>query len=74
MAEPLRVDEYDEDGETFAALEEDQLVAARQHRLGRRQHLSTGARLSMWGLRIYALLMFVVVAYDVVRVVQGPAG
>jgi hypothetical protein len=51
-------------------LEPDQLVAAKQQRLGR-QRLGPGARMLMWGLRSYALLMLIVVADRVVQAVNG---
>ncbi len=51
------------------ALEPDQLVEARRERYGRRQ-LSAGALTAMWGLRIYALLMVLVVIYSVVQAVH----
>ncbi len=51
------------------ALEPDQLVEARREGYGRRQ-LSAGALTAMWGLRIYALLMVLVVIYSVVQAVH----
>jgi hypothetical protein len=51
-------------------LEPDQLVAAKQQRLGRRR-LGLGTRMLMWGLRGSALLMLVVVAERVVQTVHG---
>lgn len=54
----------------LAALEPDQLVAAKRQRFGRRR-LGMGTRLLMWGLRGYALLMLIVVADRVAQAVNG---
>ena len=51
------------------ALEPAQLVAARREPYGRRQ-LSTGALIAMWGLRVYAILMVLVVIYSVVQAIH----
>jgi hypothetical protein len=58
-----------EDAGVWEALEPDQLVEARREPYGRRQ-LSAGALAAMWGLRIYALLMVLVVIYSVVLAVH----
>lgn len=51
-------------------LEADQVVAAkRQTRFGRR-NLSPGARVLLWGLRIYVLLMLVIVVISVLRAIH----
>lgn len=55
----------------LSLLEADQVVAAKaQSRFGRRP-LSPGMRVVLWGLRIYVLLMFVVVAISVMQTVHG---
>ncbi len=55
----------------LSVLEADQLFAAKQHaQLGRAQ-LSRGARVLMWGLRIYVVVMFIIVAMQVVHVFRG---
>jgi hypothetical protein len=45
-------------------LEPDQLVDARQRALGRRK-LSRVTLMLMWGLRVYAVFMFGIVAYQI---------
>jgi len=52
------------------ALEPDQLVAARREPYGRRQ-LSRGALAAMWGLRVYAILMVLVVIYSVIQAIHA---
>jgi hypothetical protein len=59
-----------DDARVRAALEPHQLVEARREPYGRRQ-LSAGALAAMWGLRIYALLMVLVVIYSVVRAIHA---
>lgn len=55
----------------LSLLEADQVVAAKaQSRFGRRP-LSPGMRVVLWGLRIYVLLMFVVVAISVMQTLHG---
>lgn len=55
----------------LSLLEADQVVAAKaQSRFGRRP-LSPGTRVALWGLRIYVLLMFVVVAISVIQALHG---
>ena len=51
------------------ALTPDQLVGAKGHAYGR-QHLTAGMLTIMWGLRVYAVLMLIVVAYSVIRAVH----
>jgi len=55
----------------LAALEPEQRAGARRH-YGRRA-LSAGALAAMWGLRLYALLMVLVVLYSVAQVLH-PGG
>jgi hypothetical protein len=59
-------------GVVLSLLEADQVVAAkRQSRFGPR-NLSTGARILLWGLRIYVVVMLVLVAISVFRAVGAP--
>ena len=51
------------------ALEPAQLAEARREPYGRRQ-LSRGALIAMWGLRVYAILMVLVVIYSVVQAIH----
>ncbi len=60
----------DDDAAVLAVLEPGQLAAARGKRFGRRE-LTAGTQAVMWALRIYAVLMLVVVIYQVVLVVRG---
>jgi hypothetical protein len=54
----------------LSLLEADQVVAAKsQTHFGRRE-LSLGVRVSLWGLRIYVLLMMVIVVISVIRNLQ----
>ena len=51
----------------LSLLEADQVVAAkRQTHFGRRK-LSVGARVLLWGLRIYVVFMLVIVVISVIR-------
>ncbi|HZT95349.1 MAG TPA: hypothetical protein VFB34_00795 [Chloroflexota bacterium] len=59
-----------EPDDILTVLEPDQLVEARRRPFGLRR-LSKRARLVMWALRVYTLLMMVVVLYDVVRLILG---
>lgn len=55
----------------LSLLEADQVVAAkRQTRFGRRR-LSVAARVLLWGLRVYVVLMFVIVLISVLRALQA---
>ena len=55
----------------LSLLEADQVVAAKQQtRFGRRQ-LSFRVRLMLWGLRVYVVVMFVIVAVSVFRALHG---
>ena len=59
------------DAELIAGLEPDQLVAATSLPLGR-LHLGRGARIGLWVLRIFVLLISAAVIYTfVVGVVAG---
>jgi hypothetical protein len=55
----------------MSLLEADQVVAAkRQSRFGRRR-LSFGARIMLWGLRAYVVVMLVLVLVSVVRALHS---
>lgn len=55
----------------LSLLEADQVVAAKTHtRFGKRK-LSVGARLLLWGLRVYVFVMLVIVLISVIRAVHG---
>ena len=55
----------------LTVLEADQLVVAKQStRFGRRK-LSLSARVLLWGLRIYVVVMLVIVVLNVLRALQG---
>lgn len=55
----------------LSLLEADQVVAAkRQSHFGQR-NLSIGMRALLWGLRIYVVLMFVMIAISVVRAIHA---
>jgi hypothetical protein len=55
----------------LSLLEADQVVAAKQQtRFGRRT-LSPGAKLLLWGLRIYVVVMLVLVVVSVVRAIHS---
>jgi len=55
----------------LSLLEADQVVAAKTHtRFGRRK-ISAGARLLLWGLRVYVLVMLVIVLISVIRALHG---
>lgn len=57
-------------GVVLSLLEADQVVAAKQKtRFGRRS-LSIGARILLWGLRIYVVAMLVLVVISVIRAVH----
>jgi hypothetical protein len=54
----------------LSLLEADQVVAAKEKtRFGRRK-LSLGVRVLLWGLRIYAVAMLVLVAVSVLRAIH----
>jgi hypothetical protein len=55
----------------LSLLEADQVVAAkRQSHFGRR-NLSIGMGTLLWGLRIYVVIMFVMIAISVVRAIHA---
>jgi hypothetical protein len=51
-------------------LEADQVVAAKQRTHFGRRHLPLGARLILWGLRIYVLVMLVLVIVSAIRALR----
>jgi hypothetical protein len=59
----------DDDARLLTVLKADHLLKAQQHHYGRRR-LAAGALAAMWGLRIYALLMVIVVSYSVAQVIH----
>jgi len=59
-----------EDAALEAALEPGQLVRASRQPFGLR-HLTPGERAVMWGLRIYAVLMLLVVIYHALGAILG---
>ncbi|MGA9882333.1 MAG: hypothetical protein WBQ34_01305 [Candidatus Acidiferrales bacterium] len=55
----------------LSVLEADQIVAAKQRtRFGRRE-LSRGARILLWGLRVYVVIMLVLVVISAFRVIHS---
>ncbi len=52
-------------------LEADQLVAAKKRTHFGPAHLSRGSRVLLWGLRAYVIAMFIMVALQVMHVLQG---
>ncbi|HXT72506.1 MAG TPA: hypothetical protein VN785_01510 [Candidatus Angelobacter sp.] len=55
----------------LSLLEADQVVAAKTRtRFGKRK-LSVGARLLLWGLRVYVFVMLVIVLISVIRALHG---
>ncbi len=56
----------------LSLLEADQVVAAKsQTQFGRRK-LSLGARVLLWGLRVYVVIMMVIVVISVIRAFHPP--
>ena len=71
VPETARPEDLDEDPQAvLSLLEADQLVSAKQARLGRRP-LSPALHAVLWGLRLYVVLMLVAVAVQVVRAWKG---
>lgn len=60
----------DHHARVLTLLEAEHLHKGQRRHYGRRQ-LSAGALAAMWGLRIYAILMVIVVIYSVVQAVQS---
>jgi hypothetical protein len=54
----------------LSLLEADQVVAAKQKTRFGRRNLSIGARILLWGLRIYVVAMLVLVVISVIRAVH----
>lgn len=50
----------------LSVLNPEQLVNVRRQRFGKRK-LGTGAKIAMWGLRIYAVLMTFVIIFSVFK-------
>lgn len=62
--------EIDDPQAVLSVLEADQIVAAKQRtRFGPRK-LSPGARILLWGLRIYVVIMLVLVVISAIRVLH----
>jgi hypothetical protein len=57
-------------GVVLSLLEADQVVAAKQKTRFGRRNLSIGARILLWGLRIYVVAMLVLVVISVIRAVH----
>jgi len=54
----------------LALLEADQVVAAKQQTRFGRRILSPGAKLMLWGLRVYVVVMLILVVVSVVRAIH----
>lgn len=57
--------------EVLSVLEADQLVAAKERAHFGRARLSVGARVLLWGLRFYVVVMMLMVAVQVLNAVHG---
>jgi hypothetical protein len=55
----------------LSLLEADQVVAAKQQSHFGRRNLAMGMRALLWGLRIYVVIMFVMIAISVVRALHA---
>lgn len=55
----------------LSLLEADQVVAAKQGSRFGRKKLSLKMRVTLWGLRVYLVIMLVIVAISVVRALHG---
>jgi hypothetical protein len=55
----------------LSLLEADQVVAAKQQTRYGRKVLSPGAKLMLWGLRVYVVVMLVLVVISVVRALHS---
>ena len=54
----------------LSLLEADQVVAAKTRTRFGKRNLSVGARLLLWGLRVYVLVMLAIVLISVIRAVH----
>lgn len=55
----------------LSLLEADQVVAAKQKTRFGRRNLSMGARMLLWGLRIYVVAMLVLLVISVIRAMHA---
>lgn len=55
----------------LSVLEADQLVAAKQKTRFGLARLTAGARVLLWGLRVYVIVMLIMVALQVTHVFRG---
>jgi hypothetical protein len=55
----------------LSLLEADQVVAAKEHMRFGRQKLSRGARVMLWCLRVYVVVMLIIVLVSVLRAVHA---
>ncbi len=55
----------------LSLLEADQVVATKTRTRFGKRNLSVGARLLLWGLRVYVFVMLVIVLISVIRAVHG---
>jgi len=55
----------------LSLLEADQVVAAKTRTRFGKRNLSVGARLLLWGLRVYVFVMLVIVLISVIRALHG---
>lgn len=55
----------------LSLLEADQVVAAKTRTRFGKRNLSAGARLLLWGLRVYVFVMLVIVLISVIRALHG---
>jgi hypothetical protein len=55
----------------LSVLEADQIVAAKQRTQFGRRKLSRGARVLLWGLRVYVVIMLVLVVISAFRVIHS---
>jgi hypothetical protein len=55
----------------LSLLEADQVVAAKTRTRFGKRNLSVGARLLLWGLRVYVFVMLVIVLISVIHALHG---
>jgi hypothetical protein len=55
----------------LSLLEADQVVAAKQRTHFGRRNLSLGARIMLWGLRIYVVIMLILVVISAIRALHS---